>query len=258
MLVILCLLFVCGCQKSEEAAPIEPVRRLSEEEIDAMTKAAGNTYVGGKNVYLLQAAFDAHKRINPDVVAEFWFESGLIDQTVVRSRDNVYYERREWRYRKHDSSGAVFMDYRNTGKEQNVLLYGHYVYPVKDPEKVKMFTPLCFLTQEENYEANKTVYLFLGEQLRRYSIASVYYCKLINNYRQPEKDTEYYWTEYDSKAFAIYSQGIARKQFYDTGIKLEQTDSWLTLQTCVENHDELREIVLCRLEEIIPVCEQSL
>jgi len=45
---------------------------------------------------------------------------------------------------------------------------------------------------------------------------------------------------------------VEEREYYDTGIDIAYTDHMLTLQTCIENYPENREIVLCReLERII-------
>ena len=48
----------------------------------------------------------------------------------------------------------------------------------------------------------------------------------------------------DDSAAASYGSFIST--FYDTGVSVDYNDKLLTLQTCVENHSELREIVLLK------------
>ena len=71
----------------------------------------------------------------------------LVDEKVVQSEDNEYYLNYNADNEK-DTQGAIFMDYRNTLDDLNIILYGHYVYYDENAK----FTPLTKLTEQANYE----------------------------------------------------------------------------------------------------------
>ena len=140
----------------------------------------------------------------------------LVDEQVVHSDDNEYYLNYNADNEK-DTQGAIFMDYRNTLDDQNIILYGHYVYYDENAK----FTPLTKLTEQANYEDNKYITFEMMDETRTYEIA--------------------YGDEFDS-----YIDYISQKAFYDTGVNISASDHILTLQTCVRNREDLRLIIVAK------------
>lgn len=175
--------------------------------------------------------------INSEYIGVISFDSGLITQPVVQNLDgNEKYLNLSWNLQE-SSQGAAFIDYRNTTSDQNIIIYGHYVYK----DNTAMFSKLELLVDEENYDANKYITLTVGpKENRRYLITDVYY------YDMNSDSPKYYETEYDTEAFNTYYTAVKEADFYDTGETLTVDNHWLTLQTCVRNHSELREIVLAK------------
>jgi len=64
----------------------------------------------------------------------------IIEELVVHSSDNNEYLRLSFEKEYH-RYGTIFMDYRNTLDDQNIIMYGHYVYYDEDG----MFTELHLL-----------------------------------------------------------------------------------------------------------------
>ena len=87
--------------------------------------------------------FNERKAINSDYIGELKIE-GLLNEYVVQTVDNEYYLHKNFNKEEY-SSGSVYMDYRNTMDDQNLILYGHYVY--KDESKI--FGPLHLLKEKE-------------------------------------------------------------------------------------------------------------
>jgi len=176
------------------------------------------------------------KSLNSDFIGELKFESGLVDQNVVQSTDNDKYLNLSWDLKK-DTQGAAFLDYRNNLTDQNLIIYGHYVYY----DATKMFTPLEQLRDQKNYEANKYIDLLLADnETRRYQITDVF------DYVMDNESMEYYFTQYGADYFKEYYDAVKKADFYDTGESLTMDDHWISLQTCVRDHDELRQIVLAK------------
>jgi len=204
----------------------------------------------------IKEIWNANKAINSDYVGQLVFESGLINLPVVQGTDNNTYFRKNWETMSHDEEGSIFMDYRNEPDDQNTIIYGHYVYPSYEIDNLgrkkalgdRMFTPLSKLVDETNYKANKYVDLYLENEVIRYEVAVVYYCEMDpeNNYDTPVENMYYMITNYDEEYFETYKKTIYEKALYDTGVDIKYDDKLLTLQTCVENHDELLEIVVCK------------
>lgn len=170
------------------------------------------------------------KEVNDDFVGILRVSS-IIEELVVHSSDNNEYLRLNFEKEYH-RYGTIFMDYRNTLDDQNIIMYGHYVYYDEDG----MFTELHLLKDQENYEEHQYIELETMEGIRQYQVAAVFYYDLNADYPQ------YYQTHYSN--IGDYLEDIEITQFYDTGIEITNKSKLLTLQTCVRNRDDLRLIVV--------------
>ena len=182
-----------------------------------------------------QKTHDERAAINPEYRGELAFESGLLDEYVVQASDNDKYLSLAWDLTQ-SSHGAAFMDYRNNIIDQNIVIYGHFVYA----DESLMFGPLTQLLEEENYEPNKYFTLTFENETRTYIITDVYH------YIMDDESLMYFYPEYDQEYFDTYYAAVKEHDFYDTGESITMDDHWVTLQTCVCNHEELRLIVIGR------------
>lgn len=201
---------------------------------------------------LVKTLWEENSVKSDDYVGTIKFESGLIDLPFVQGVSNDTYYRTDWLSMSYDEEGSIYMDSSNTLSDQNIILIGHYVYSTLDASGTHKFTPLAKLIDQKNYEDNKYVKLYLENEVREYEIAYVYYCELYSEevdgevFQYTKDGYEFYYPNYTSEQFNTYINTVKEKAFYDTGITIEYSDKFLTLQTCVENHDELREIVLLK------------
>ena len=93
-------------------------------------------------------------------------------------------------------------------------------------------------------------------EIRYYEICAVYDCPL-----QTMEDgsqfcydgLEYNLLSYSEDYFAGYKENIKKHEYFSTGVEYSASDRFLTLQTCIENHHESREIVLCRELDRVPL-----
>lgn len=205
-----------------------------------------------EKITLAKQLYAENSAISDDYVGTIKFESGLIDLPFVQGSDNNTYYRTNWKTMEYDEEGSIFLDSNNTLDDQNLILIGHYVYASYDDSGTHMFTPLAKLIDESNYEDNKYVELYLDGEIRRYEIAYVYYCQLISDetdgesFYYTEDGYEFYVPNYTQEMFENYIKTVKENAFYDTGVEVSYSDKFLTLQTCVENRDDLREIVLLK------------
>lgn len=182
-----------------------------------------------------KADYQQWKEKNDDYVGYLYFESGLVEQPVVQSEDNEYYLN-VTAEKEQSTHGAAFLDYRNSLSDQNLIIYGHYVYK----DESLMFSPLHKLKEPEQYEANRRLVLELEEEIREYEVAKVYYYELGN------ENLEYFHPQYEDEQLQSYLNSVSEKAFYDTGVEITPQDRFLTLQTCVRNRDDLRLIVIAK------------
>ena len=210
---------------------------------------------------LLKEKYDLLKKdeeINSEVKGLLFFESGILEQPVLQSGDNVKYLEINWEDMQYRSYGSAFMDFRNdlTIDDQNTIVYGHYVYQRRSPDdRTLMFTPLALLREEENYEDNKYIVLVTDEDIRYYEITYVYDCPLVQTeYGDLARDDlQFNMIDYDEEYFKTYINSINDVELYDTGLELEYEDKFLSLQTCIEFHEESRQIIVCREIERIEI-----
>lgn len=190
------------------------------------------------------------REINPDVKAILHFHSGLIRTPVLYSAWVNDYLYKDWETGEYRSYGSVVMDPINDleKEDQNTLLYGHYVYEFRNEDRTLAFTPLALLTEEEAYEENRYVSLITGRDVRYYEIASVFECPLVDydGYQVTIDGLEYNLPSYSKEYMEIYRESIAAHEYYHTGVEFDETDRFLTMQTCIEGVSSSREIVLCR------------
>ena len=203
--------------------------------------------------------------INSDYIGDIVFESGIINLPVVQYIDSsnlnlgyIQYLRTDWETMEADEEGSIFVDpYTYIDSSTNIVIYGHYVYESYDPTRTHKFTPLELLLEEENYEENSIFYLVLENEIRVYQIAHVYLAQLYSSngtdydmladgmyYMNPE------WTETE---LTYYLEQISLIEQYDTGVEIVYGDKFVTLQTCVENRDDLREIVVAKQIDAITI-----
>lgn len=190
--------------------------------------------------------YKSQKEINEDYVGQIFFKSGLIVQPFVQGKTNGTYLRTDWTNMKYDVEGSNFMDYANTIDDENIVIYGHYVFEYLDPTLTHKFSPLEQLLSKENYEDNKTIYLLLEDEIREYEIASVFYAQLVKDgeYYYTQDNQQYYLASFSDDYFETYHQAVKEVEQYKTGLDFTRNDKLLTLQTCTRSREDLREIVI--------------
>ena len=224
--LFLLLLLLVSCQKQEEI-----IEEAEEENSDI------EEVIEEKDSEL-QDFYDAYKAINADYAGFFTMENGSIHEPCVFALDDSWEPLKLDLEGKEDSQGTVTVDFENSREldDQNITLYGHYVYYDENAK----FTPLEKLLEEENYEAYKNFSFQTRDEIRNYTVAYVYYYHM-----ETDKNIPYYVANL-GEAYAYYFDYLEEAKLYDTGIHLSCDDEIMTLQTCVRNHDELREIIVAK------------
>lgn len=226
-----------------------------------------------------QELWKQNEEINSDHVGQIVFKSGLIDLpfvcptkdiseyriyiangTIVQDLSNGcesgactgndVYLRTDWQTGGFNDGGSLFMDYRNTIYDQNIIIYGHNYARYLDENREKFFTPLEKLMVEDNYEDNKYIKLVFENDVRYYEIVYVYTFDINGN---DINDLQYYRTFYDydflnneDPYYSTYIENVENRKLYSTGESLSVSDKTLTLQTCVEGTNNLIEIVVAK------------
>lgn len=178
--------------------------------------------------------YDGNKAINGDYIAQFRFESGLIDEPVMAAENYDEYLHTNWQTMEYDINGTVFMDPNATIDSQNITLYGHnrswWAQPL-------MFTKLHTLEDQSKYEENKYIDMIFENEIRRYQVAHVYNIPIDeDNAEHPvEEGMEYMFTSFSKEGLEYYLNRVSEMEYYDTGVEIGPDDRFLTLQTCVSD-----------------------
>ena len=195
--------------------------------------------------------------INEDVKAVLHFNSGLVHDPVLQTTMEDYYLYRDWKTHADLSYGSIVLDSRNdlSKDEQNTIIYGHYIYEYRNPDRTLVFTPLSTMVDKSVYEKNRYISLILNDEVRYYEVTNVFEAPLeeIDGVQYSMYGLEYNLLEYDPDYMNLYRENINRYEYFDSGIEIADDDHLLTLQTCIENQHESREIVLCRELERKPL-----
>ena len=251
----------------------EPAEQIVEETVVPVEEA--HPVIDAERRKQLQE----YEAINKDYVGQIVFDSGLIDLPFVQAKDvydengklykfydekghlvtdpsgfngNDVYIWTNWKTGKYDYSeegGSVFMDYRNEPDDQNLIIYGHHYARDWDPSGSKQFTPLDTLLQEENYQSNKTLKLYLENEVRSYVMTDIFIMDIYNEKHlqimRTDMGVDLYGKD-DPDFFESYIPYIRSLSKYDTKEALQKDDRLLTLVTCIQHQPQYRQIILCK------------
>ena len=175
--------------------------------------------------------------INEDFIGWIEFDSGLISQPIVQGPDDSYYLRRNLN-REYAETGIVFLEAENQLSDQNIILYGHNVYA----DETAMFSPLHNLVNQELYEANKDMNLYLENEIRSYRIFCIYYFDT-DDYKVFDYQQRNWTTEEEFNDWIRYAQD---KNLINSDVQVSSADHLLTMQSCKPYDPDQRVLVLCR------------
>ena len=224
-----------------------------------------------------------NKAINGDYLGQIIFDSGLFNLAIVQA-DDVYQEDgtmyefytqdgvpvtdpsgysgndvylwTDWKTHRYDGyakDGAVFLDYRNSLDDQNLILYGHHIARDFDKKGDKEFTPLDLFLNEENLERNSSLKLILENEIREYKVADVFTIDAGN-----EEQVQILRTDFAYDLSGNEDPGFLQRYLlladswepYPIDVKLTDEDRFLTLITCIQHQPQYREVVLCKETEV--------
>ncbi len=191
--------------------------------------------------------FDSLLAVNEDIAGWIWMNDTVIHYPVLHSKKN----NDEYLYTTYDgkqnSSGSIFMDYRNNGGyvDDNTVLYGHNM------KNGSMFAVLSKMTGQSFYDTHKEFYILTPEGNRRYEIISVFQVDALSSLYNRQFET----VEDKGDWLARVLQKSAILSPFTASVE----DSFVMLSTCVSGDDlRARIVAVGRLAEIEAIYQPEL
>lgn len=136
--------------------------------------------------------------------------------------------------------GSNALDENNLPTDQNIIIYGHFVYRDHNLK----FGPLHTYEDASTYDTYDTFTLTFNHEQRTYVVTDAFYYEKaeFNGVREESP----FATNYTAEELNAYMNKVKNTytNFLDTGITITSEDNFVTLQTCVENREDLLYIVL--------------
>lgn len=182
--------------------------------------------------------FSALKEQCPDIKAWLFAEGTRLDYPVAQTDNNDYYLRHLYNGERN-SSGTLFIDYRNTGlfTEQNTVIYGHHT---KDGG---MFATVRSYRKQSFYDAHPTMTL--------YTLDGDYLIELICG---TVEDGNFEFVEFefdDVSAFYAYIDSRRERSTFRSDVEVEPGDKLVSLCTCSYERENARYMLMGKLTPIM-------
>lgn len=169
---------------------------------------------------------DAIKQYNNnDIKAKIIIGGTNIDNYVVQATNNEYYLNHSLD-KNENKLGSIFMDYRNSFSDRNVIIYGHNSNLLSN-------APFHDLEQFMNkgfYEDNNTIKLELENTSIVWQIFSVMVIR--------KTESRHLKINFNDEEWINHIEWLIGNSIYKTGVKVGVNDTILTLQTCYYEPDD--------------------
>lgn len=161
---------------------------------------------------------------NKDTVGWLTVNETKINTPVVQSDANSYYLNHDF-YKRHNTMGWIFMDYRNNIEQldQNTIIYGHNI------RQGLMFGTLKYTLNSSWYKkkSNQIITFNTINKNMKWKIFSIYKIPTTKDYLKNNFANDEKYLEFINK--------IQERSLYDFKVEVKEDDKILTLSTCVND-----------------------
>lgn len=192
-------------------------------------------------------------KINSDVVGWLTIPNTKIDNEILQTTDNTFYERRDIN-KNYEWYGCYFADAESVIKDKaslspNTVIYGHNM---EDRPNGKKFSQLMNYLNEDFAKNNPYIYLETPTEKLTFQVFAVFYTDAIYDshyaFVNPKKDAK--TSKFDNMGDIIKDSKSRSQYIYDVDVNGD--DKILTLSTCTykyggEANKEQRFVVQARL-----------
>ncbi len=186
---------------------------------------------------MLNRNFSALSEINPDVVGWITLPNTVINYPVVKGEDNQKYLHTTFDGT-YNKNGCIFLDKSNSAdfSDANSLIYGHHM------KSGSMFARLCDYKEQDFYDKNPVLYLYMPEHIYELQVFSAYVS---------EKTADYYSKDFENDAQKLaYFEELRGRSQISSNVELGENDRIITLQTCTYEFYDARFIVHAKIVAI--------
>lgn len=162
--------------------------------------------------------FEALSAVNSDVIAWIRLDDSVIDYPVVQHDDNDYYLNHLFG-NQYNSSGAIFLDYRNHTdfSDKNSVIYGHHM------KNGSMFSDITKYKNQSFYDEHPAFAL--------YTPTANYEIEIFAGYVADVQDSA--WNiAFDDADFSEWVDERIQKSAFHSNVKPSADDKIVTLSTC--------------------------
>lgn len=205
----------------------DDVTRLDEQAVGVETADFSYLLMDGK----IPVDFGKLQSINPDLVAWIQVPNTAIDYPVAYydGEDQFYYLNHNM-YREEQFAGCIFMQNVNEPdfSEYNTVLYGHNM------RNGSMFAALHKFEDQEFFDANRYIYIYLPDRIYVYEIFAAYLTDDTNinalyDFSNP--------TAYEQYIADLY-QGLATDGILSSDVEVTKEKNMITLSTCSSRSED--------------------
>lgn len=187
----------------------------------------------------IQKPYAALYEENRDLVGWLSIEGMKIDAPVMQSKDDEYYLHHDF-YGKDSKYGSFYVkEQADIDAGTNFIIYGHNM---KDGS---MFGDLDLYEKKSFYKEHPVISFDTLYEKRTYDIIAVFRSQV---YRVDDDVFKYYqfYEAETEKEFDDFYSNIKKLSLYDTGVRAEFGDTFLTLSTCAYHVPDGRFVVVAK------------
>ena len=209
--------------EKKDTPKTETINPPVQEELDEF-----NPYWDYMSMNLIDVDFTDLKNDNPDTVGWIKVNGTKINYPFVQTSDNSYYLKHSFD-KSYNSSGWIFMDYRNnpTQFDKNTILYAHGRVNGTMFGSLKNTLSSDWLDNTDNY----VVKLSTETENTLWQVFSIYHIPTTNDYIKT--------TFISDEDFLNFINLIKNRSMHDFNTLVDVNDKILTLSTCYNDEEKV-------------------
>lgn len=217
----------------EEISDIENTTEVTEIKDNKKTEIIEQEDIDEDNPYwdyikmnLISVDFKKLKEKNKDTTCFIKVNGTNINYPVVQTKDNDYYLTHSFD-KTYNEAGWVFLDYRNSLSDRNMIIYAHGRLDNIMFGTLKNVLTSGWLKNTDNY----VIKLSTEKENTLWQVFSVYRIPTTSDYLQINFN--------DNKEFKNFAEMLKNRSDYNFNTNINENDRIITLSTCFNKTDKL-------------------